>query len=336
MSAWSQTFTFSMANGLRATPHHRGGHARLLAGIERVRRGARLRGRDADLDKHCARLNRSAKAMRLMPTMSVEAMTEIATEGMKNFMPGAERDLRRCTGPSAARSRCPSRPTRTLPAFACVSTKCRCLSRPRLDRRRPMRSRSGSLFRSKPGRPPRSEQRAGADRGSAARLRHRRDARHAGQCRVVGHREHIPGEGRRGDDADGQRDVPQRRYPAAVLASSGPTAWTRARRPSASLFSTPRTRSSSSATTAGDAGQAHRRARPAAGTVFPLRPEALSGVRPCALGGKPINVDVRIPAFQRQMFCGWCGSINGDTAKTMEERGSVPVPEPEAFPHSDF
>ena len=38
-----------------------------------------------DLDKHCARLNRSAQSMGLKPTMSVEAMIELASEGVKKF-----------------------------------------------------------------------------------------------------------------------------------------------------------------------------------------------------------------------------------------------------------
>jgi branched-chain amino acid aminotransferase len=57
--------------------------------------GARaFEGVTPDLDKHCARLNRSAKSMCLKPTMSVEAMVELTREGMKKFRPGAELYIR--------------------------------------------------------------------------------------------------------------------------------------------------------------------------------------------------------------------------------------------------
>jgi branched-chain amino acid aminotransferase len=57
--------------------------------------GARaFEGVTPDLDKHCARLNRSAKAMCLKPTMSVEAMLEVTREGMKKFKPDAELYIR--------------------------------------------------------------------------------------------------------------------------------------------------------------------------------------------------------------------------------------------------
>ena len=48
MPAWSQTFTFLDGEWLEGNaPDHRRAHPRLLAGVERVRRRARLRGRDA-------------------------------------------------------------------------------------------------------------------------------------------------------------------------------------------------------------------------------------------------------------------------------------------------
>jgi branched-chain amino acid aminotransferase len=57
--------------------------------------GARaFEGVTPDLDKHCARLNRSAKAMCLTPTMSVEAMLELTREGLKKFKPDAELYIR--------------------------------------------------------------------------------------------------------------------------------------------------------------------------------------------------------------------------------------------------
>ena len=57
--------------------------------------GARaFEGVTPDLDKHCARLNRSAQSMGLKPTMSVEAMLDLAKDGMKKFAPGAELYIR--------------------------------------------------------------------------------------------------------------------------------------------------------------------------------------------------------------------------------------------------
>ena len=47
-----------------------------------------------DLDLHCARLNRSAKTMWLKPIMTVEAMLDLAHEGVKKFAPGAQLYIR--------------------------------------------------------------------------------------------------------------------------------------------------------------------------------------------------------------------------------------------------
>ncbi|MBO9397981.1 branched-chain amino acid aminotransferase [Shimia sp. R9_2] len=52
--------------------------------------GARMvNGLTPDLDKHCARTNRSAEALLLTPTVSAEEMVEIAKEGLKAYAPGA-------------------------------------------------------------------------------------------------------------------------------------------------------------------------------------------------------------------------------------------------------
>ena len=57
--------------------------------------GARaFEGVTPDLDRHCARLNRSAKTMWLKPIMSDEAIVELAREGVKKFTPGAELYIR--------------------------------------------------------------------------------------------------------------------------------------------------------------------------------------------------------------------------------------------------
>ncbi len=52
--------------------------------------GARLvNGLTPDLDKHCARTNRSAEALMLTPTVSTEEMVAIVKEGLKAYAPGA-------------------------------------------------------------------------------------------------------------------------------------------------------------------------------------------------------------------------------------------------------
>lgn len=52
--------------------------------------GARfVNGLTPDLDKHCARTNRSAEALMLTPTVSAEDMVEIALEGLKAYDKGA-------------------------------------------------------------------------------------------------------------------------------------------------------------------------------------------------------------------------------------------------------
>lgn len=52
--------------------------------------GARLfDGLTPDLDLHCARVNRSAEAMMLKPTVEAEEMVEIVKEGLKSYGPGS-------------------------------------------------------------------------------------------------------------------------------------------------------------------------------------------------------------------------------------------------------
>lgn len=52
--------------------------------------GARLvNGLTPDLDKHCARTNRSAEALMLTPTVSTEEMVAIVKEGLQAYAPGA-------------------------------------------------------------------------------------------------------------------------------------------------------------------------------------------------------------------------------------------------------
>lgn len=95
MSAWSQTVTYLDGQWLEGNHPIAGPRTHAFWLGSSVFDGARaFEGVTPDLDQHCARLNRSAKAMNLRPTMSVEAMLEIAREGIKKFAPGAELYLR--------------------------------------------------------------------------------------------------------------------------------------------------------------------------------------------------------------------------------------------------
>jgi branched-chain amino acid aminotransferase len=95
MSAWSQTFTFLDGGWLEGNAPIVGPRTHAFWLGSSVFDGARaFEGVTPDLDKHCARLNRSATSMCLKPTMSVEAMLDVAREGIKKFRPGAELYLR--------------------------------------------------------------------------------------------------------------------------------------------------------------------------------------------------------------------------------------------------
>ena len=95
MSNWSQTFTFYEGRWIEGNPPILGprDHAFWLASS--VFDGARaFEGVAPDLDRHCARVNRSAKTMWLKPTMAAEAIEELAWAGIKKFAPGAELYIR--------------------------------------------------------------------------------------------------------------------------------------------------------------------------------------------------------------------------------------------------
>ena len=84
-----------MANGSRATRPFIGVRTHAFWLGSSVFDGARaFEGVTPDLDRHCARLNRSAATMLLKPLMSDEAMIELAREGMRKFSPGAELYIR--------------------------------------------------------------------------------------------------------------------------------------------------------------------------------------------------------------------------------------------------
>ncbi len=95
MPAWSQTFTFLDGDWLEGNQPFVGARTHAFWLGSSVFDGARaFEGVTPDLDKHCARLNRSAKSMCLKPTMTVEAMLDLAKDGVKKFSPGAELYLR--------------------------------------------------------------------------------------------------------------------------------------------------------------------------------------------------------------------------------------------------
>ena len=95
MPAWSQTFTFLDGQWLEGNHPIVGARTHAFWLGTSVFDGARaFEGVTPDLDKHCARLNRSAKAMCLKPTMSVEAMLDLTREGRKKFKPDAELYIR--------------------------------------------------------------------------------------------------------------------------------------------------------------------------------------------------------------------------------------------------
>jgi len=95
MPTWSQTFTFLDGEWMEGNRPFIGARTHAFWLGSSVFDGARaFEGVTPDLDKHCARLNRSAKALCLKPTMSVEAIVELAREGVKKFTPRAELYIR--------------------------------------------------------------------------------------------------------------------------------------------------------------------------------------------------------------------------------------------------
>jgi branched-chain amino acid aminotransferase len=95
MSDWSPTFTFLDGEWFEGNRPILGPRSHAFWLGSSVFDGARaFEGVAPDLDKHCARLNRSAKTMWLKPTMSAEAIEGLAREGLKKFKPGAHLYIR--------------------------------------------------------------------------------------------------------------------------------------------------------------------------------------------------------------------------------------------------
>jgi branched-chain amino acid aminotransferase len=95
MSDWSQTFTFLDGEWFEGNRPILGPRSHAFWLASSVFDGARaFEGVAPDLDKHCARVNRSARTMWLKPTMSEEAIEALAREGLKKFAPGAHLYIR--------------------------------------------------------------------------------------------------------------------------------------------------------------------------------------------------------------------------------------------------
>ncbi len=95
MPEWSQTFTFLDGEWFEGNRPIVGPRTHAFWLGTSVFDGARaFEGVMPDLDKHCARVNRSAKTMWLKPLMSEAAIAELAREGVKKFKPGAHLYIR--------------------------------------------------------------------------------------------------------------------------------------------------------------------------------------------------------------------------------------------------
>lgn len=95
MRAFSQTYTFLDGEWVEGNHPFIGARSHAFWLGSSVFDGARaFEGVTPDLDKHCARLNRSAEAMWLKPIMSEEAIIALVHEGLRKFRPDAELYIR--------------------------------------------------------------------------------------------------------------------------------------------------------------------------------------------------------------------------------------------------
>ncbi len=95
MPAWSQTYTYLDGQWLEGNPPIVGPRTHAFWLGSSVFDGARaFDGVAPDLDRHCQRVNRSARAMGLEPTMSAESICGLAEEGIRKFPAGAELYIR--------------------------------------------------------------------------------------------------------------------------------------------------------------------------------------------------------------------------------------------------
>jgi branched-chain amino acid aminotransferase len=95
MAEWSETHTFLDGEWFEGNKPILGVRSHAFWLGSSVFDGARaFDGVTPDLDRHCERVNRSAKAMWLKPLKTVEEMLELARDGLKKFKPGAELYIR--------------------------------------------------------------------------------------------------------------------------------------------------------------------------------------------------------------------------------------------------
>jgi len=95
MANWTETHTFLDGEWFEGNRPVLGPRSHAFWLGSSVFDGARaFEGVMPDLDQHCARLNRSAEALWLKPILSVEAMVDLAREGLKKFKPGAQLYIR--------------------------------------------------------------------------------------------------------------------------------------------------------------------------------------------------------------------------------------------------
>lgn len=90
MKSWSQTWTFVDGEWLEGNPPLAGPRSHVFWLASSVFDGGRVfDGVGPDLDRHFARLNRSAPVIGLKATQTVETMMGLTAEGVKKFAPGA-------------------------------------------------------------------------------------------------------------------------------------------------------------------------------------------------------------------------------------------------------
>lgn len=95
MIDWSQTWTWLDGTWLEGNTPILGPRSHAMWLGSSVFDGARaFEGVMPDLELHCGRVNRSAVALGLEPTMQTEAIADLAREGLKRFEPGAELYIR--------------------------------------------------------------------------------------------------------------------------------------------------------------------------------------------------------------------------------------------------
>ncbi|CEJ09944.1 Branched-chain-amino-acid aminotransferase [bacterium YEK0313] len=86
MTKWSQTWTYVDGEWLEGNPPLTGPRSHAFWQSSSVFDGARVfNGLMPDMDQHAARLNRSAAALGMKATMTVDAIVELAREGARKF-----------------------------------------------------------------------------------------------------------------------------------------------------------------------------------------------------------------------------------------------------------